>query len=90
MSNLAKQANFFIVKVAGENAGTYITADASKCQRDDRDFFVATNKDYPTRESALKVARELAAKTPDNRYYVVKSVSGVMTTAPQIDERTYE
>lgn len=67
------RAHFYIVKVAGGNWS------------DDKDFFVATNRGYNNLVEAENVARDLAMKTPGNRYYVVQEVVGYMSHVPRLE-----
>jgi len=76
MTTLTPTLYFYVIKVAGENFG-------------DKDFFVATNREYLTQTDAEKVASELALKTPGNRYYVVAAVRGFMATAPALFTHEY-
>lgn len=71
MAYLRSRPAYMVVKVAGENLS------------DDKDYFVATNKSYVLFEDAVKIAADLAEKTPENRYYVTMTVAGFMTHAPR-------
>jgi hypothetical protein len=87
MSNLPSNSQgptYYVVKAAGDNDGLYEDQPGK-----DVHYFVANNRSYGSFSEAKKVARELAAKTPENRYYVVRAKYGVMTQAPKIQEEKY-
>lgn len=68
---LANNTFYFVVRVAGTN------------YNGEKDCFVATNCDYDTQPEAEAVAADLSKKTPGNRYYVTKIVSGYLSTEPK-------
>lgn len=82
MPNLQKRSYYYVIKAAGDNDGHTIVTQR---QTGATDFFVATNRGYNFKTEALKVADELAKKTPGNRYYVVKVIGGFLYHEPKVD-----
>ena len=74
---LSPTPSYYIVKVAGDYGSK------------DKSYFVATNRNYPSRSEAERIAKELSLKTPGNRYYVVQQVSGFLTHEPATDVKVY-
>lgn len=84
MAYLNLQESWAIIKASGDNGSeSYPIYDE---QPADIHMFVVNNRCYGSHAEAAKICRELAAKSPGNRYYVVEFISGYMAPVTTIQE----
>lgn len=93
MAEISTEKRYQIIKSCGDNVPGYEEeVEPGKWVDphygiDIHHFLVEPATSYSTRKAAEKRARELAEATPENRYYVVRSVVGFMGETPKVQRK---